>query len=314
MKKSLRIILALCLLAQIAYSQEDYIPFVENDKYWFYAHLDGADANPGAYGIYVIYFLNDTIIEGQDYHHVMKSWLAGTHPCQFPPCFTANLPYEFLDTTVIGYIREDLVERKVYFLPKNPNGETCEDAEKELYDFSAQVGDRISECAIYSMDERWGESLDTFCIIDSVKQVNKYGRERRTVHFQAPYLNTGLGYISNMAIYEGVGLDYYEPYFFSLYDVFGDICQGSLAGCNILNSTNEAYHQSPISIAPNPTRDYLYIDAPYSRVDILDQRGQLIETHNAHQISVQNLSAGIYFIRIHNKTKESYYSKFVKID
>src|SRR5690606_7937594 len=110
-----------------SFAQQDYIPFVKPDKYWFYMTSNGADANPPNVAAYAIWFQGDTIITNENYLKVYSSYLKGTHPCQFPPCFTPNIPYEFTGKNLIGFVTEDTINKLVYFLPKLPASGECID-------------------------------------------------------------------------------------------------------------------------------------------------------------------------------------------
>jgi DNA-directed RNA polymerase subunit L len=57
------------------------------------------------------------------------------------------------------------------------------------------------------------------------------------------------------------------------------------------------------SLYPNPTTDYVNIDAQgenITHIEVLDQKGLLMfsSTDNAKQLDIAHLSAGIYFIKI----------------
>lgn len=70
----------------------------------------------------------------------------------------------------------------------------------------------------------------------------------------------------------------------------------SISGVQAINEINKA----KIRIYPNPVSDYLYIDAKYKNVEILNITGQVVFSSDnaAERIDVSNLAEGVYFISI----------------
>ncbi len=66
--------------------------------------------------------------------------------------------------------------------------------------------------------------------------------------------------------------------------------------------------RSSVSIYPNPTTHYLYLDGSgLSGWQIIDLHGKLLMNGSGHRINVQALQAGFYFLKHGNKT-----SRFIK--
>ncbi len=110
-------------------------------------------------------------------------------------------------------------------------------------------------------------------------------------------------------------------------NVFGQLGNGNtntvsvplgLGSCNTLSNTNQNYIMNSFSIYPNPTNSKLSIissiDLKIESIQIIDSNGKgiKIESENTQNISVEDLSIGIYFIKI--QTNDSIHiQKFIKI-
>lgn len=84
---------------------------------------------------------------------------------------------------------------------------------------------------------------------------------------------------------------------------------------------SEKKEKKPMHLFPNPTYDYLsFVDLiePNSTIEIFNETGQLlisqklIDTGQEHKINVNNLPAGVYFVRLISSNQMIYYSKFIK--
>ncbi len=82
-----------------------------------------------------------------------------------------------------------------------------------------------------------------------------------------------------------------------------------------ITSTEEKEISSPFVFYPNPTTGNLNISTSeiISSIEIFDTNGKfLIREASAHKLDVSFLEEGIYYIKVHTKTKE-FNSKFIKI-
>ncbi len=70
--------------------------------------------------------------------------------------------------------------------------------------------------------------------------------------------------------------------------------------CDEVLSTAAATTNAGISIFPNPAKTMVYIetDKAISRIDIFNQQGQLVKTAGTKNIPVNELSRGLYFVKI----------------
>jgi hypothetical protein len=290
---------------------QSYIPYVQEGKFWFYNTHSRADANPGSIGSFVHFFKGDTTINQKQYKRLYQSSLKGTHNCQFPPCFTPNIPYETELPIEIGYGREDIINKKVYFLSKEGTSESCSNSEYELYDFDIQVGDSISECHRKQIHPSNFQNIGK---IDSIKTELVYGRERIVHYFQGVF-NVGLPFLFPMRLIEGVGFDYYDPIHYTQNTFYTSFCEGTLEECNFLNGANNHNFSLGISIFPSPSNDIIWIksDHPVEMVEIIDLNGKSQMTSNQNEITISNLSSGIYFASIYLKNGQTITQKIIKL-
>ena len=97
------------------------------------------------------------------------------------------------------------------------------------------------------------------------------------------------------------------------YNITFNILTGVYNFQNLLQ--NATFSNTTITIAPNPTSNYLYIETEQEikSVDILDVAGRVTNSINItnNKVDVSNLSNGIYFIEV--QTSDGFFkSKFIK--
>src|SRR4030095_12217858 len=76
-----------------------------------------------------------------------------------------------------------------------------------------------------------------------------------------------------------------------------------------------------LKIFPNPAQDYLYIKSNdiFSNIEIYDFRNYLVKKINAnecfnHKIAINDLSEGIYLLKLYSLNKTAFYEKFIKVN
>ena len=67
--------------------QGQYIPMVEEGKYWIYLNYYISGDNFLPVSGHAITIEGDTIINSISYKKVYKHLLKGGHPCMYPPCW-----------------------------------------------------------------------------------------------------------------------------------------------------------------------------------------------------------------------------------
>lgn len=222
----------------------------------------------------------------------------------------------FLPTGLVGFVREDTLEKKVYFKPSFQFSQDT--VERLLYDFSAEIGDSIEIFGLFSKPEGYIENI---YIIESLDSITLLNNEKRKVWNLIQHPESGLGWTDQWI--EGIGSKqglifpcYYEVstngetydllcfyddatnlYIHPLYDT-----------CHVEWTSNILELTKPKAIIyPNPADDKLIL----SMSDIYESRGsiQIIDIYGKivfkdefseknHEILLSNLSSGLYIIRI----------------
>ncbi|MBK9256406.1 MAG: T9SS type A sorting domain-containing protein [Saprospiraceae bacterium] len=289
-----------------------YTPLVSENKFWIY-HQYYSNDKPNLTSGYLINFEGDTIINNTNYKKVWHQELSGTHPCPMgqAPCFTFDQPYRTIGKFIVGYIREDIDERKVYF--KSEDGTYCNQEEYLLFDFSLSVLEELDDCT----KEALGSLMD-FGIIDSISNSHVFGEIRSVLHTTGFVTYIGLPYTGQVNILEGIGFEKYGLFHeYNNLSELRDFCEGSLIDCNIISSTKDAPLSSDnkISITPNPALDIIKIEttSDISNFEIIDQKGRIVISTDQKTINVSNLFSGLYYVRCIAKKNEFYFGKFLKL-
>ncbi len=291
--KRLIIILIFLQFSNIGFSQ-DYIPMAESDKYWIYEHVYNSQTGAIDYG-YMLGIGRDTVINDIDYKQLNEFDLAGSYPCQVPPCWRFEYPYKVLGVKVIGYIRDDISSRKVYFLPNDissSNNITCGDMQEYvLFDFSVSIGDTLSSC--YKLRDLFDDKTG---IVDSLGIYN----HRYSIFSSGPSGVGGLPYIGEKIISEGLGfLDYglFHDWYFPLVD----FCKGSWEDCNIISSINIIHEKIFLEISPNPSSGIIKIKTSkqiisYNMYNLSGKK--VLSGKYMDSIDMSSLTQGIYILKL----------------
>lgn len=277
MKKLLLLILVLNLA--FGASAQSYLPIVEEGKYWSYQYNSGLGTS--FYRTY--HSVCDTTINGKQYKKLTRD----------------------MNGTLWGFVREDTLERSVYFL---------------TYDTLALLSGL--DTGIDILTAKYGMSVgDTFTAngyhfeVDTIYQQNMHGRLRTVWGCgQMGAFVEGIGNLGYGILGEGHNTGY--PYFNGNLINFkeNDITCASLSVKNL--KTLKA------SIFPNPVSDRLSIQLEagntakhaYMVYDVMGRvvkSGDFSTSTTTQSISTAELSAGSYFITIINEDAV-YNGKFVK--
>ena len=310
--KLFSLIILFFFLCNSGVCQHSYIPFVKPNKFWFYTVINNHEPAAQSENAYALWIKGDTIIAGKDYTKIYKSFLEGTHPCQFPPCFSPVIPYIFLDTLRIGYLREDTLQKLVFYLPEIQTPFDCANQEQEIFNFNMQMDDTISNCFRTQLGGE-GHWAYPYGAIDTVEEMFLYDKTR-TVHSFMVLGNQGLiGPIPSHLI-EGIGMDYYDAIHFNYYHVFRDFCEGDLFQCHISSSTKDA-GKTELQLFPNPSTGLFKVSGINLVVsarltDIAGQHHTIPVSDN--EINISDFKSGIYFVEITDVNNHRYFSKIVK--
>lgn len=264
-----------------------YHPFPESDVVWNYTATEPCWGSGLPMDHYSYILTGDTIINTLTYHKLFIPFVQQGCNGEITPGYK-------------GSIRQDILEKKVYFIPHT------EVTEYLLYDFNMAVGDTVEGYTMhpfYNDAEYWVQSIDSVLVgINYRKRWN---------------IDT---LCSNIKIIEGIGSTFglIEQYkgciidglFFDL-NCFSQNGQtfypDSNAYCEIVTSI-EYIDEKPINIYPNPSNGSFYIhnyDNPYSKFDIeiVDLNGHILEiTKNKgdanNLVFFFDIPDGLYFAKI----------------
>lgn len=289
-----------------------YLPLLEDNKYWIYARYANDDIDPGVESAFMCTIRGDTLIAGILYRKVWAYELKGTHPCPLPyqPCFVPDFPYKTLDSTLIGFARENISQKKTYFLPILPNG-FCQAEAHELFDFSLMPGDTLNDCHLEAIG---AFQQPGFGIVDSISIAFQFGQYRRTLHTTGYTTYLGLPVPGAIHLSEGIGFDKY-----GLFHRAGnreellDFCEGA---CNISSPVWEKPQPTYFSLYPNPASDNVTIESsrPIQQLVLKDVFGTPVANYTpSFHLDVSNLSPGIYIVEIYFSQKEKTVKRLLKI-
>jgi hypothetical protein len=114
------LLLVFSVLKSVTFAQLSYVPFPEDEAVWTVYH-DEPNEPISDNAQYM--FMGDTLINGLIYNKLSSKdeYLGNVY-----------------DYGIIGFVRQDVIQKKVYFLPANDyEGETL------LYDFDLNIGDSV---------------------------------------------------------------------------------------------------------------------------------------------------------------------------
>ena len=284
------------------WSPAQYIPMVEEGKFWIYLNHFDSD-HPVAVSGHAITFQGDTIINSQRYKKVYRYSLKGEHNCPYPPCFQFDIPYVTTGKELISFIREDTVSKKVFNLPVLYYG-FCDTIEHLIFNYSLGIGDTINVC-IY---EFIAPNNPPFGIVDSIKATERFGKNRNTIFTTGIQQHAYLPIVGEVLILEGVGLENYgifhEPLSFLV-----DFCENGMNACELILSNATIEENKQVNVFPNPTQGALTVTisepllgATYTIVDCLGRVTQSFKLTEL-QFTVQLYDPGIYFWRVEHQSR-----------
>jgi len=284
MKLFLTLILTF-LLFSVKAQTSVYHPFPDSAATWNIHYKQFCFMNGTSDQNYSITMAGDTVINSQVYHKLTTPYVQ----IYTSGCGTMGTGYK-------GAIRQDKINRKVFFVP--PSGS----AEQLLYDFTMQVGDTVKGYA-----ETIAPPRDRVISIDSVLVGSTY-RKRWKVN-------------SNYNIYfiEGVGSTYglimKSPG--NLLDGSGDLTitcfqqngktvyPDTVTSCKLITTSVNTTEGNPneINIFPNPSNDSFTIDLrqalSVNAIYIKDILGNTVfhrQLSSGSYIHVDHLKSGVYFL------------------
>lgn len=293
-------------------AQGQYIPMVEEGKYWIYKNYSSDYEPPQAVSGHAITFLGDTVINLMNYKKVYKLLLKGHHNCPFPPCFDFTFPYQSESKELIAFIREDTVEKKVFNLPYVNFG-FCDTTEYLWFDFSKGIGDTLNSC-LYEFIGADPVQYPDFGLVDSIHSTERFGKLRNTLFTTGFDLSFDPA-TTTILILEGVGLEYFGLFQNPL-SLLDDFCEGGMFQCQLLSSNSDPESEKPINIFPNPTTGIVNFspeESALKSIRVYSATGVLQnEFINTHTIDLGNLARGVYFLELTSSNNQRMITKIIK--
>ncbi|MBK8700769.1 MAG: T9SS type A sorting domain-containing protein [Saprospiraceae bacterium] len=290
-----------------------YLPFVDENKFWIYNHYNDADI-PAVTSGFLVRFEGDTLMSGFTYKKVLQQQLSGSHPCPpaQQPCFVIELPYKTLDKKVIGYIREEEPVKQVFYLPVENS--FCGQEEFLLFDFSLVTGATLTACQKQAIGNQ-----ANFGIVDSVGIVTSYGKERNTLFTTGFVTYLGLPFIGVIELSEGLGFNRYGFFYeANSRNELADFCEGNITvSCSVLSEITEAQRskQDWLNLS-GIIRDKLVIrtEERVTSLQLFDLSGQRLSVDTGTEtLDMSGLSAGLYFIKIQWADGQMSVQKIIKL-
>lgn len=253
-----------------------YHPFPEGNATWNYIYFQQfMSMPPNDYELvnYSYTFSGDTLINNLTYHKLITP---------FPNAYVVGYGYR-------GAIRQDIVEKKVFFIPPT------EISERVLYDFTMQVGDTVKGVPYYS-------PRDTVQSIDSVLIGNIF-RKRWLIHDNY-YIIEGIGSTCELLGIVPVAYTDGPEYNLSCYSENNKtLYPDSQTNCELINSLKFLETNSTeIKVYPNSQKGSFtieFVDANILEIKLIDMLGKVIfqrPTNNMKTIIIERLQSGLYVL------------------
>jgi len=249
----------------------------------------------------------DTIINNMTYHRILKTGI------QY---YETDGACTYSDATISGYfdeevgmIRNDSLNRRVYFRPKGSGIDTL------LYDFSLQVGDTLPPS--YT-NINFGQNYVSN--IDSILIGNQYHKRFKILSYVDIIEGIGSTFGLLAALFppfeEGSYLDCFVEDGMTMYP-------DTIYQCWVLPGINKNVIPSTVELRPNPSNGLVYVNTSrlnesIEEIVVLNTVGQIVYSQQQPEISsgstelnLASLQGGVYFITI--KTAESSVTKKISL-
>jgi len=301
MKKFLLSIIV-SLTITIASAQTNiYHPFPEDSAIWVVDNYAQPPACNGYCSTVAYRMYGDTLINAISYN---KLWVES-----FMFVGPFNPPYNYVPDNYIGAIRQDSINKKVYYIDASMTSDTL------LYDFDLAVGDTLPQT--YCTNGLPQPSIVSG--IDSILMSNSY-------HKRFKFANTISGFDTDYLI-EGVGAG---GGLFYLYEFFEG---GPVLNCfREADTHNCAYtfagifehdNKSLLSISPNPFAiettlhsDNIFHDATATVYNCYGKIVKQMKNINGNTVTLtrEDIPSGMYFLKMTEKEMKFSVNKLIVID
>jgi hypothetical protein len=296
-KLLLSITLAIVLLPCKYLTAQDYRPMAVDSVRWIVGAYD--HYYPWILSsLWEYYALGDTVVYDAEYIKIYKRTLNSTNS---NPPFPATSEY-----SLVALMRDDIEHRKVYVIGLSAwLGDCTAGEEVLLFDFSLNEGDIAThQCTV---PDGCGD-----VIIEETGNGFFFGVATR-------YFELGEGCSWGLRYYEGIGSDR------GLFEGLATAVKGvnwlvsflsyycPTSDCPFIVSSGNLPLNAGISVYPNPAKNLIYVEMPEngrfenSKIELYNIEGRLvyqtIPVSFITQIPIQNLSSGLYLLRVWDGSK-----------
>ncbi len=273
-----------------------YHPFPDSNVVWnfnfaHYCFWDGT-ANEN----YSITISGDTVINDMLYHKLITPFIES---------YSTGTCGGWLPTGYKGAIRQDIANRKVYFVPPD------DISEQILYDYNMQIGDTVRGITQSYLPD----NEDIVLAIDSVLVGNSYRKRWIINDWYNVHFIEGIG--STYGLIEpspGYTTDFWN-FELTCFQQNGEtLFPEPNSDCQLITAITETNNYSTfVRIFPNPSHGTVEIEMKGKGIkilEIIDMKGVIIfqKMTEKTNITIQNLPEGIFIISIINEqnNKTSY--------
>jgi hypothetical protein len=288
MKKTVFLMALLSAFLIVKSQTSVYHPFPDSNANWNFVFVPAQCQFGWATEDYSIKISGDTVIGNHTYHKL-------------------NIPYVYFDnmgsctqTNTVGYkgaIREDEVNRKVYFV--NPMSST----EILLYDFNMQVGDTVQgylETGLY-------DNKDVVISVDSVLVVDSYRKRWEINYSYGIYVIEGLGSTYGLIVPSPGQASDFNYFWLNCFQQNSQaMYPDTNANCQLITSIHPAYAISnQVNVFPNPSSGSFTVELArpndFREILLSNIIGNIIfrkNINNQNKVIIENLPIGTYIITI----------------
>ena len=281
--KTFKLLVFLFCLSLVAKAQSSYTPFPDSNATWQVNYYNSGSG--GSYGqfnplVTVYTQTGDTIVSGISYYK--------------------------LDTgkTYAGGLRQDVSNRKVYYLPPDSTKDTL------LYDFNLKVGDTLPLSYINHCDTSIVTSIDSQLIGSSYY---------KTFNFSCtPTFIEGIGSVVGLLESVPPGGFFESAYILACFNVNLVAQHTPGINCSEMAGVMPTTPTDTIYIFPNPATDLVSIEFSSSKtgtLELLDAQGRTMKEQpladDKTYLNLTGLSAGLYLLHITTPGGSSF-TKLVK--
>ena len=305
-----RILPALLILWPMISNAQDYQPMAVEGTHW----IVGSDwlQTPWLDQKFSFTVRGDTSIQAIDYKKVYRETF------EFNDA-TKLFSDKIIHSSLYALIRDDTLQRKVFAITEATLYDNCPKGEEYLlFDFSLEPGDTLNWCSLNGLSI----PPNALAVADSIRFTNSSFSDmpRKTIFtvFAVTFYNDGLLTEQTVPIIEGLGYAHVGPFLEGSFLM--DYCIGSSFACGLLSGSEEKT-RSILSVYPNPSKDFLIVDAEreiYSSItfQILSPDGRLVRQQKLQElqnrINLIDLPAGIYTLRVLKKDRPIQHRRFIK--